>query len=508
MFGLLPDRLSRFLFLFTLVTAMTPGVVHAADAGRPNIVLIYADDLGYGDVGCYGADAVKTPNIDRVAASGIRFTDGHSTSATCTPSRYALLTGEYPWRKKGTGILPGDARMIIEPGRTTVASMLKSAGYRTGVVGKWHLGLGGDNLDWNGDITPCPLDIGFDESFIMAATGDRVPCVYVEGRRVVGLDPKDPIQVSYGKPVGNEPLGRDHPELLKMKFSHGHDMTIVNGISRIGTMAGGKSARWVDEDMADVFTKKGVEFIEKNAGQPFFLYFATQDIHVPRVPHARFVGSTSMGPRGDAIAEFDWCVGRLMKALESKNLVDNTLVIITSDNGPVIDDGYLDDAVKKLGDHKAAGPLRGGKYSHYEAGTRVPFIVSWPDRIKQPSVSAALVCQIDFLASFAGLVETQLRNPGDSQNHLDAFIGASATGREVLVEQGSRLALRHRNWKFIPGGKGQKRNATGNELGNDPLPQLFDLSRDLGEQNNLALSNTQVLEAMRTMLDTIQTGLQ
>jgi arylsulfatase A-like enzyme len=506
MFGLPPGQLSRLFLPVVLVTLLSPAASHAADAARPNIVLIYADDLGYGDVGCYGATAVKTPNIDALAARGIRFTDGHSTSATCTPSRYALLTGEYPWRKQGTGILPGDARMIIEPGRMTVPALLKSAGYRTGVVGKWHLGLGGDKLDWNGEITPCPLDIGFDESFIMAATGDRVPCVYVEGRRVVGLDPKDPIQVSYGKPVGDEPLGRDHPELLKMKYSHGHDMAIVNGISRIGTMTGGKSARWVDEDMADIFTKKGIEFIEKNAGQPFFLYFATQDIHVPRVPHPRFVGATSMGPRGDAIAEFDWCVGRLMQALGSKGLVENTLVIVTSDNGPVVDDGYQDDAVKKLGDHKPAGPLRGGKYSHFEGGTRVPFIVSWPARIKKPSVSDALVCQLDFLASFAGLIGTQLREPGDSANHLDAFLGESATGREVLVEQGHRLALRQRQWKFIPGGKGQKRNATGNELGNDPIPQLFDLSQDLGEQNNLSLTNNEVLEVMRRMLDTVQTA--
>ncbi len=494
----------RLTVVAALAWLFIASAAQAADPSRPNLVLIYADDLGYGDVGCYGATAVKTPNIDRLASNGIRFTDGHATSATCTPSRYALLTGEYPWRRQGTGILPGDAKMIIEPGRMTVASLLKSAGYRTGVIGKWHLGLGGDELDWNGEIKPCPLDIGFDDSFIMAATGDRVPCVYVEGRKVVGLDPKDPIEVGYGKPVGNEPLGRDHPELLKMKYSHGHDMTIVNGISRIGTMAGGKSARWIDEDMADVFTRKGVEFIEKNSEKPFFLYFATQDIHVPRVPHARFVGSTSMGPRGDAIAQLDWCVGHLMKTLEARGVADNTLVIFTSDNGPVVDDGYLDDAVKRLGSHKPAGPLRGGKYSHYEAGTRVPFIVHWPARIKTPSVSEALVCQIDFLASFAGLLETQLRDPGDSENHLAAFIGESATGREVLVEQAGRLAIRYKNWKYIPGGKGQKRNATGNELGNDPAPQLFDLAKDLGEQDNQAGMNPEMLGVLSTTLETAQ----
>ncbi len=503
----MPACLSRCHLRPLLILAAVLLAWPSADAAPPpNIVVIYADDLGYGDVGCYGATAVKTPNIDRLAARGIRFTDAHSSSATCTPSRYALLTGEYPWRKQGTGILPGDARMIIEPGRTTVASMLKSAGYRTAVVGKWHLGLGGDRLDWNGEITPCPLDIGFDESFIMAATGDRVPCVYVEGRRVVGLDPKDPIEVGYGRRVGNEPLGRERPELLKMKYSHGHDMTIVNGISRIGTMSGGQAARWIDEDMADVFTKKGVDFIERHAGAPFFLYFATQDIHVPRVPHPRFVGSTRLGPRGDVIVQLDWCVGQLMKALEANGVADNTLVIFTSDNGPVIDDGYLDDAVKKLGDHKPAGPLRGGKYSHYEAGTRVPFIVHWPARIPQPRESDALICQIDFLASFAALVGATVANPLDSENVLPALLGESAVGREVLVEQAQRLAIRYRHWKFIPGGKGPARNQTGNELGNASGPQLFDLSKDLGEQTNIAGTNSEMLGVLKTLLDTVQSS--
>jgi arylsulfatase A-like enzyme len=498
--------LSRALILCWL--AWMPPAFQAATAAAaerlPNIVLVYADDLGYGDVGCYGATAVKTPHLDRLAAGGIRFTDAHATSATCTPSRFGLLTGQYPWRKKGTGILPGDARMILEPGQTTVASMLKSAGYRTGVVGKWHLGLGGDNLDWNGEITPCPLDVGFDDSFIMAATGDRVPCVYVDGRKVVGLDPRDPIRVSYGMKVGDEPLGRERPDLLKMKPSHGHDQTIVNGISRIGTMSGGHAARWVDEDMADVFTRRSVKFIEENADRPFFLYFATHDIHVPRVPHPRFVGSTGMGPRGDVIAEFDWSVGEIVKTLEAKGVLDNTLLIVTSDNGPVVDDGYQDDAVQRLGQHNPAGPLRGGKYSHFEGGTRVPFIVSWPSRIKKPAVSDALICQIDFLASFAALVKASLAESRDSENHLPALLGESPMGRETLVEQGSRLALRQRNWKYIPPGKGPARNQTGNELGNDARPMLFDLSKDPGERTNVAESNPKMVESMQQSLERIQ----
>ncbi len=288
-----------------LALFLLPGLVAGALAQpRPNVILIYADDIGYGDVSCYSATAPKTPNIDRLAKEGLRFTDGHAPAATCTPSRYALLTGEYAWRKEGTGILPGNAALIIEPGRTTLASLFQQAGYATGVVGKWHLGLGPQGgPDWNAAITPGPKEVGFASSFIMAATGDRVPTVYVADGRVVGLDPADPIRVSYDKPVGDWPTGKANPDLLKMRPSHGHDQTIVNGISRIGYMTGGKAALWRDEDMADVFTGKAVSFLEQQRGKPFFLYFALHDPHVPRVPHPRFVGKSGMGPRGDAIVQ-------------------------------------------------------------------------------------------------------------------------------------------------------------------------------------------------------------
>lgn len=503
------QTLSNCLFsaAFSLAMMISGSVFAAED--RPNIIVIYADDLGYGDASCYGATAVRTPALDRLANEGIRFTDGHSPSATCTPSRFAMLTGQYAWREKGTGIAPGDAAAIIQPGSTTMASILKKAGYRTGVVGKWHLGLGPQGgPDWNGEIKPGPLEIGFDYAFLIPATGDRVPCVYVENHRVVGLDPSDPITVKFGQKIGDEPTGKENPELLKMHPSHGHDMTIVNGISRIGYMTGGKSARWVDEDMADRITEKAVAFIkEKKADQPFFLFFSYHDIHVPRVPHPRFVGKTTMGPRGDAIVQMDWCTEQILKALDEQGIADDTMVIFSSDNGPVIDDGYRDDAVEKLGDHAPAGPLRGGKYSNFEGGTRVPFVVRWPARIKAGGVSDALVCQIDLPASLAALTGQVLAEADapDSINVLPALLGESETGRDHLVEHARSLALRVGNWKYIEPGKGPAVNQnTNTELGGGPGGALYDLSSDLGEKTNLADREPDRAAAMAERLKAIR----
>lgn len=479
----------RYILIFGIVGLVTyachcsaQAVESTGAAARPNIILILADDLGFGDTGCYGGTKIPTPNVDRLGREGLRFTDGHATSATCTPSRYSMLTGQYPWRKAGTGILPGNAPLIIDPKQSTLPSILKEAGYRTGVVGKWHLGLGGKGgPDWNGEIKPGPNEIGFDYHFIMAATGDRVPGVFVENHHVAGLDPKDPIQISYGKPTGDEPTGKEHPELLKMKLSFGHDGTIINGISRIGFMSGGKAARWKDEDMADVFTGKAVDFIKSNAKQPFFLYFATHDPHVPRVPNPRFVGKSGCGVRGDVIVQFDWCVGQIMETLEKLNLTSNTIVILSSDNGPVLNDGYDDGAVPDLNGHTPAGPLRGGKYSIYEAGTRVPFIVNWHGRV-QPGVSDALVCLMDLPASFAALTGQKIPTgeAPDSVNVLPALLGDSKVGREMLVEHDGylMLGLRDRLWKFVAPDltKKPKYSSQG---------ELYNLSNDLGETNNL-----------------------
>jgi len=467
-----------------------------ASGQKPNIVVIYMDDLGYGDVGAYGTTVLETPHIDALASGGIRFTDGYATSATCTPSRYALLTGRYPWRNEQARILPGTAPLLIDTARTTLPKMLKAHGYHTGIVGKWHLGLGEGNVDWNGQISPGPNEVGFDHAHIMAATQDRVPTVYIENGYVVGLDPDDPILVDYQNNFEGEPTGMDNPELLTMKWHHGHNSSIVNGIPRIGYMKGGESAKWSDIDMADHFLAKAQAYVKEHREGPFFLYYALQQPHVPRTPHPRFEGATGMGPRGDVIAEADWVIGQFMQTLEEEGLLENTLVFFSSDNGPVLNDGYYDDAVEKLGEHTPWGPLRGGKYSLFEAGTRVPFIVYWKGRI-EPAVSDALVSHLDIYASLAALVGSDQSGP-DSQDLLDVFMGKSDQGREELViEATSRTAYRKGDWVMIPPYKGPAVNTQVNiELGNSDEYQLYNLSSDIGQQENLAASNPDKLQEM------------
>ncbi|MXV13782.1 sulfatase family protein [Hufsiella ginkgonis] len=502
-------RFSIFAALIFVVSAASvmkaqPGVV-----AKPNIILIYTDDLGYGDIGANGATRVKTPNIDRLAKQGLRLTNAHATSATCTPSRFSVLTGRYAWRKSGTGIAPGDASLLIPPGTATLPGMLKKAGYRTAVVGKWHLGLGGtEGPDWNADVKPGPLEIGFDYCFIMPATADRVPCVYLENHRIVDLDPADPITVSYKNKIGNDPTGKENPELLKLKPSHGHDNTIVNGVSRIGWMTGGNKARWIDEDMANVFTHKAISFIKNSQKSPFFLYFATHDIHVPRVPNSRFVGKSGMGARGDAILQLDWTVGEVLKALDDLGIADNTLLVFTSDNGPVLDDGYQDQAAELAGSHAPAGTFRGGKYSAFEAGTRVPFLVRWPGKIKPGSIAGALFSQVDLFASFAALTGQPLAEgeAPDSFNSLAALTGKAAP-RAYVIEQSlnNTLSLIRGSWKYIEPSRGPKIQATTNtELGNDPSPQLYDMKTDTGEKNNLADARSAETQALAEFLQYVK----
>ncbi|MGI4833208.1 MAG: sulfatase-like hydrolase/transferase [Janthinobacterium lividum] len=482
----------------------------APAAATPNVVLIYADDLGYGDVSANGQGRLLTPHIDSLAAAGVRFTNGYATSATCTPSRLALLTGTYPWRNKNAQILPGDAPLLIDTATTTLADVFRRRGYATAVVGKWHLGLGRGQLDWNQAISATPNDLGFDYSYIMAATADRVPTVLVENRRVAGLQAADPLYVSYAKNFPGEPTALTNPELMtKQRWHHGHNQSVHNGIPRIGYMRGGKAALWQDEHLAEDFLGKAKAFVDAHRQQPFFLYYALHEPHVPRAPAARFVGRSGLGPRGDAVLEADWCVGEIRRQLRADGLADNTLVIFSSDNGPVLNDGYYDEAVEKNGAHTPSGQFRGGKYSLLEAGTRVPFIVSWPGHT-QAQVSDALVCQLDLLASLAALVRSPART-ADSQNLLSTFLGQSTLGRANLVlEASGRLAFRAGRWLYIPPYPGQPLNQEVNiETGLSPAPQLYDLAADPGQRRNLAAAHpAQLAELQRQFRQVVGANFQ
>jgi arylsulfatase A-like enzyme len=483
--------------------------VKSGRTSHPNVIIIYADDLGYGDLSCYGATQIHTPNIDQLASEGLRFTNGHAVASTCTPSRFSILTGEYAFRNQEAHILPGNASLLISLHQATIGTVFQRAGYRTACIGKWHVGLGPEEgPDWNGEIRPGPNEVGFDYSFIFPATADRVPTVYVENHHIIALDSSDPIEVSYQHKVGNDPTGKEHPELLKMKSSHGHDGTIVNGIGRIGWMQGGHKARWTDESLADDFLSQAQMFIEKNQQHPFFLYYAVNEIHVPRMPDTRFKGKSKLGYRGDVILEMDHVVGELLKTLDYLGLTQNTLIIFSSDNGPVLDDGYVDDAVSKAHGHKPAGPFRGGKYSMFEGGTRIPFIVRWPGMVK-PGVSDALVSQVDLLASFAALTHQKLM-PGDapdSRNMLDALLGKTTQGRDTYVEQnnGSVLAFIKDGWKYIEPHKGPALLKGVNiESGLSTLPQLYNLKTDKEEKSNVAKEHPDRVKQMAEELKQVR----
>ena len=507
-----------FLLLTRFAVIMMGGLFFTAPANaaeKPNIIVIMADDLGYGDVGCYGAKPknLKTPHIDKLAAGGIRFTSGYCSASTCTPTRFSFLTGKYAFRQAGTGIAPPNGPAVIKPGPETLPSLLKKAGYKTAVIGKWHLGLGGPGgPDWNGELKPGPREIGFDYNFLLPTTNDRVPQVYVENHRVKNLDPKDPLWVGTKKPSPDHPTGKTHRHTLKMDWSHGHNSTIHNGISRIGFYTGGHKARFRDEDLADEWVKQSNKWIEANKDNHFFLFFSSHDLHVPRIPHERFRGTSALSYRGDVIVQLDWCVGELVKTLDRLKLSQNTMIVFCSDNGPVGDDGYKDEALEKMGDHSPNGPFSGGKYSVLEGGTRTPFITYWPGKIK-PAVSDEMVCTIDLAASFASLAGVKLPKASvpDSFNLLDALLGKKgAKGRDHLVQQDNgkwgNYGYRAGKWKLQRHDSKRKRNVVvTNKLANQAAPQfaLFDLSKDIQEKKNVADQYPEIFTRMKKELQGI-----
>ena len=489
-------------------TAETVQKNSTQDPKKPNVIVILADDLGYGDLKCYGAKNVETPHVDKLASEGIRFTNAHTVAATSTPSRYSLLTGEYAWRRPDTDIAAGDVKMIIRPEQYTMADMFKSAGYATAAIGKWHLGLGDKTggQDWNAPLPAALGDLGFDYHYIMAATADRVPCVFIENGKVANYDPSDPIEVSYTKNFPGEPTGKDNPELLyNLHPSNGHDMSIVNGISRIGFMKGGGKALWKDENIADSIAVHAIDFIKQHKDEPFFMYFATNDVHVPRFPHDRFRGKNPMGLRGDAIAQFDWTVGQLMETLDQLGLTENTLIILSSDNGPVVDDGYKDKAEELLNGHTPSGPWRGNKYSAFEGGTAVPVIVRWPQKIKKTGDSDVLMSQIDWLASLGALVNARLPKGSapDSYDRLGNLIGTDKTDRPWIVEQSMNhtLSVRTKDWKYIEPNDDPTTfmKAEKIEPGNLNVPQLYEMEK-VSEQENVAEKYPKKVFELQTIL--------
>lgn len=512
------------------LAALVSAAAAQAQTSRPNVLVIMTDDVGYGDFSCYGATRVSTPHIDQLAARGTRFTDAHASASTSTPSRYAFLTGEYPFRRRGTDVAAGNAGMIIRPNQFTLADMFQRAGYATAAIGKWHLGLGSKTAqqDWNGRLDQTPADLGFDYSCIMAATADRVPCVFIENDKVKNYDASAPIEVSYRHNFEGEPTGKSNPELLQLHPSHGHDMSIVNGISRIGFMKGGGKALWKDENIADSIAAYAIHWIEQRVqGQqmamvdqsaargavgakqdkPFFMYLCTNDVHVPRWPHARFKGKSPMGSRGDAILQLDWTVGQITAALQRLGIADNTLIILTSDNGPVLDDGYADQSEELAGSHRPWGHWRGGKYSAFEAGSAVPFIVSWPaGKVPQGKTSKALVSQIDAVRSLAAVVGEQLVDTlaSDSRDNHRTWLGKSNKSRNYILSMAHNrsVSVRTPEWKYIPPTQGPAMVSWGPhiETGFSLSPQLYNMRGAQDETKNVAPQHPKVVKQMEEYL--------
>ncbi len=492
---------ARSLLSAGAVAAIALGAGGLQADRKPNVVIIYGDDVGYGDVGAYGAKLIPTPNIDRLASQGLLFTNAHCSAATCTPSRYTLLTGLLAFRKK-VQILAPNAPLCIPTDILTLPKLFKRAGYATGVVGKWHLGVGerGRKNDWNGELKPGALEVGFDYAFYIPYTNDRVPCVYVENRRVYNADPSDPISIGRKKfPKSTSyPDGKKNPDAMTFyKSSMGHNNSVINGIGRIGYMWGGKKALWDDATMTGKLVSMAEKFVKAHKDKPFFLFLASQCIHVPRVPNARFRGKSKLTYRGDSMVELDWATGRIVKLLDTLGIRGNTIVIFSSDNGPVYDDGYKDGTTVKTSrgendrGHDASGPYRGGKYQIYEGGTRVPFILSWPGHVK-PGKSDALVSQADLLASFAALIGVSLDDTQavDSRDTLAAFLGTDTTGAPFIVEEapGARRAVFDGRWKYIKLRKGEA---------------LYDLENDIGERNNVVKAHPEVARGLRDILQRI-----
>ncbi len=494
-------------------------ILKAAESAVPNVVLIFADDLGYGDLGCYGATKVQTPHIDQLAAEGKRFTDAHSASAVCTPSRYALLSGEYPLRANGGegvwGPLSPISELVIDVDQLTLADVFKNKGYSTAVIGKWHLGFGIGETDWQKPPRPGPLDLGFDYFYGIPLVNSGPPFVYVENDRVVGGDPNDPL-VHLGPGT--------HPEATPVT-----PIPPEAGRRTPNRFKGGVEAhkRYNDYTVGEVLAGKAVEWIAEKKRDPFFLYLSTSHIHHPFTPGKRFQGTSEAGLYGDFIHELDWMVGEVLQSLEDNGLAENTLVIFTSDNGGMFNIGGQ--AAFNRG-HRQNGSLLGFKFGAWEGGHRVPFIARWPGRIEAGTVSSELICNVDLMATMAALTGQSLEKDllGDSVNVLPALMGEpTAPLRDHLVlapRQPTHLSLRRGRWMYIgaqgsggfTGGPGvhaaggpksvshvgsENSDIIDGEIREDAPPaQLYDLEADLSQTTNLYRQFPEVVKEMEAIL--------
>ncbi|MFC1762076.1 arylsulfatase [Planctomycetota bacterium] len=491
-----------------LLTAVISFLAVDAFAGqRPNIVLIFADDLGYGDLGCYGAMKVQTPNIDKLAAEGRRFTDAHSASAVCTPSRYGLLTGEYPHRKNLYAPVFLKTGLLLETTQQTIASVLKDAGYETAIIGKWHLGFGEKTPDWNGELKPGPLELGFDYYFGLPVVNSHPPFVYVENHRVVGFVPDDPFV--YGKRAKTKEI----PEKMKLDAIGGADAA---------------HALYDDYQVGTTLTEKAVEWIKGRGKNKFFLCLSTTNIHHPFTPHPRFQGTSECGLYGDFVHELDWMVGEVVKALEEQGVADNTLIILTSDNGGMFN--HTGQEAWKMG-HELNGKYLGFKFDAWEGGHRVPFIARWPGKIEAGTTSDELVCNVDMIATFAALTGQTLQDGQgqDSINILPALTGGPIDRDHLLLSpfRKTHLAIRKGKWMYISGqgGGGFGNPKVGNhgfggppaitfsghensDIANgkikkgSPPSQLYDLEKDPAQTTNLYNYYPEVVRQMDALLKT------
>ena len=491
---------------------------------KPNVVLIFADDVGYGDLGCYGATRLKTPNIDKLAREGKRFTDAHSASAVCTPSRYALLTGEYPLRANGGkgvwGPAPITSGLIIDTEKLTIADVFKNKGYATAVLGKWHLGFGKGVNNWQEPLRPGPQDLGFDYYFGVPVVNSAPPYVFVENDRIVGGDPSDPlVYLGRGQHEEATPITEIPPEASQRTPNRFK-----------GAVEAHK--KYNDYTVGTVLARKAVDWITANKQKPFFLYLATTHIHHPFTPGKRFQGTSQADLYGDFIHELDWMVGEVTQCLKKQGLSENTLVIFTSDNGGMMNLGGRN-AVKA--GHLINGDLLGFKFGVWEGGHRVPFIARWPGKIEPGTESSQLICNVDMLATFMALTgqNPETLQGKDSVNVLPALLDnpkGSIRKKLLLAPRSERhLSIRKGKWMYIPargsgGFKGSKpsQHAWGGPAAvalvggvnsdfengkfkkNAPPAQLYDLDADINQTKNLYNEYPEVVREMEALLKTYQ----